>query len=396
MRTRSVLFVTAGVVGAGVGGAAIVGAINDPELEGDPIIMAGVVAPAATDVGPESEGSASGAAGSARTGVDVTVRAVDGLDQLVGTLRAGDDPDDWYVSGVDVDFGPEGWIVAAPAFEDYDGDGTAEALLAELRGLEGREVTIGVRFDLDDDRDDAYAFTLQGLPYRDPSGGAPPWLTTTSEAAASPDQVAAAAAAAVGSGAIAHDVDRETDDGWTGWDVDVRSNDGREYDVYVDQSGSVVDVRADDDDSYDSYDSYDSGATSQTPTAPSNTGTTSQTPTAPSNTGTTSQTPTAPSNTGTTSQTPAAPSNAGTTSQAPTAPSNTGDASQAPVASGSIGAQQAAAIGASAAGGEAIDVWPGTEDGRSVYYVDVRTANGLVEVYVDATTGQVLEIEPGD
>jgi hypothetical protein len=63
---------------------------------------------------------------------------------------------------------------------------------------------------------------------------------------------------------------------------------------------------------------------------------------------------------------------------------------------GPVDAQQAMRIGATAAGGTAIDVWPGTEGGRSVFYVDVRTSAGLVEAYVDAATGKVLAIEPGD
>lgn len=45
--------------------------------------------------------------------------------------------------------------------------------------------------------------------------------------------------------------------------------------------------------------------------------------------------------------------------------------------------------------GTVVDTWPGTEAGRDVWYVDVQTANGAVlEVYVDATTGDVLDVEP--
>jgi uncharacterized membrane protein YkoI len=317
MRTRSVLFITAGVVGAAVGGAAIGAAVNDPDVSVDPVVVTGVAAPNDTAARAADDASSPSSTATDRAPVagDVTVRAVEGLDQLVGILQPDDDSDDWYVSGVDVDFGPEAWIAAAPAFEDYDGDGVAEPLLAELRGLQGREVTIGVRYDDDDDRDDAYAFTIQGLPFRDPAGAAP-WQSPVAGAQASRDDVAAAAAAAVGSGATVLDIDREVDDGWTGWDVDVRSGDGRDYDVYVDLTGAVLDVRA--------------------------------------------------------------------------------DSGSAPAGVGSVSTQQAAEIGAAATGGEVIDIWPGSEDGRSVYYVDVRTADGLVEVYVDATTGEVLEIQPGD
>lgn len=68
----------------------------------------------------------------------------------------------------------------------------------------------------------------------------------------------------------------------------------------------------------------------------------------------------------------------------------------APTAGGPVDAQRAMEIGAAAAGGTAIDVWPGSEGGRDVFYVDVRTDTGLVEAYVDAATGEVLEIQPGD
>lgn len=41
-----------------------------------------------------------------------------------------------------------------------------------------------------------------------------------------------------------------------------------------------------------------------------------------------------------------------------------------------------------------VDVWPGEEGGRSVWYVDVRAENGrMVEVYVDAASGEVLDLE---
>lgn len=313
MRTRSVLFITAGVVGAALGGAAIGAAVDDPDIYVDPVVVSGVAAPSVTT--PGASAAAANAPGEQGTTTgDVTVRAVEGLDQLVGVLLPDDDRD-WYVAGVDVDFGPEAWIAAAPGLQDYDGDGAVEPFLTELLGLQGREVTIGVRYDTDDDRDEAFAFTIQGLPFRDPAGGAAPWQTPVVGAEVSRDEIAAAAAAAVGNGAVVQDVDREVDDGWTGWDVDVRSSDGREYDVYVDLTGEVLDVRT--------------------------------------------------------------------------------DSAGAPTAAGPVSAAQAADIGAAAAGGEAFDVWPGDEDGRSVYYVDVRTADGLVEVYVDATTGEVLRIEPG-
>lgn len=265
MRVRNVLFVTAGVLGAATGGAVIVNALDDPGSDVTPVELTGLNTPndasgTATPAAPVGEPQTSVGGGG------VAVEEVDGLEQLVGTLRSGEDPEDWYVSGVEVDFGPDGWISTAPAFEDYDADGTAEVLIEELRGLEGQEVTLGIRYEVDDsndngngngngndndndndnDRDDADAFTIEGLAYRDATGGPAPWQSTPEGEEATRDQVAAAAVAAVGDGARVGDVDRENEDGWLGWDVEVYAADGREYQVYVDLAGTVVDVRLDD------------------------------------------------------------------------------------------------------------------------------------------------------
>jgi uncharacterized membrane protein YkoI len=59
--------------------------------------------------------------------------------------------------------------------------------------------------------------------------------------------VAEAAAAAVGEGAVAREVERENEDGWMGWDVEVLGADGREYQVHLDLTGAVLDVRPDND-----------------------------------------------------------------------------------------------------------------------------------------------------
>lgn len=72
------------------------------------------------------------------------------------------------------------------------------------------------------------------------------------------------------------------------------------------------------------------------------------------------------------------------------------DEQSAPPADGAVDAQRAMEIGAAAAGGTAVDVWPGSEGGRDVFYVDVMTAAGPVEVYVDAASGEVLKSQPGD
>lgn len=241
MRIRHVLIVTAGMIGAAVGAAAISVAITDPDVGVDSVGMTGVNS-APTMTAPSS-GTVRVPTGPGAGGIEV--QTVEGLEQLIGTLRAGEEPDDWFVSGIEVDFGPDGWISGAATFADYDGDGIAEPLLAELRGMEGRSVTLGVRYDIDDDRDDADAFTIEGSAFRDPAGGPAPWQSVPVSTEATRDDIAAAAVAAVGRGAVATDVDPETDDGWTGWDVEVRAADGREYQVYLDLTGDVLDVRPD-------------------------------------------------------------------------------------------------------------------------------------------------------
>lgn len=248
MRIRSVLFVTAGVVGAAVGGAVVSAALTDPDVNVEAIELDSVAATAPAtqpSSAPNASPSSTSAPGTAET-MPATVQEVVGLEQLIGSLRAGDDPDDWYVSGVEVDVGPDGWISAAPAIGDFDGDGVAEPLLVELQGLEGRTVTLGVRYEADDDdRDDADVFTIEGISYRDSNGAPAPWQSTPAGVEASPEDVAAAAAAAVGEGAVTIEVDRETEDGWRGWDAEVRAADGREYQVMVDLAGDVLDVRLD-------------------------------------------------------------------------------------------------------------------------------------------------------
>ncbi|WP_017588916.1 hypothetical protein [Nocardiopsis ganjiahuensis] len=177
-----------------------------------------------------------------------TSRPVDGLEQLIGELRSGAAPQDWYVGGVGVDFGPRAWLLTDPVVEDFDGDGTAGPLLEELRALEGSEVTLGVRHapDGDPERDDAGVFTVNGLTFRDPDGGAAPWEDTGSLSEAGREEVATAAEEAVGEGAEATGVDRVDEDGWRGWEARVRGADGQWYSVILDLSGAVADVRVND------------------------------------------------------------------------------------------------------------------------------------------------------
>ncbi|CAL9615034.1 hypothetical protein SUDANB121_05735 [Nocardiopsis dassonvillei] len=223
----------AGLLAVGAVGGHLL--LDDPEQRIEPIGLTGFSAGAAP-VGEDGGGTSA-------------TRPVEGLEQLVGELRAdGDDRDDWSVAGVDVDFGPEEWLLTDPVLEDYDGDGTAAPLPEELRGLEGTEVTLGVRYEEDDDgeREDADVYTVNGLNLRDPDGGPAPWDDSGETGEADRAAVEAAAAAAVGEGARAVGADLDDEDGHRTWDVEVRGADGREYDVIVDLSGEVVDVREDD------------------------------------------------------------------------------------------------------------------------------------------------------
>lgn len=66
-----------------------------------------------------------------------------------------------------------------------------------------------------------------------------------------------------------------------------------------------------------------------------------------------------------------------------------------PTAAGGLDAGQASEIALAEVPGTVVDTWPGREGGRDVWYVDVRSDDGAVlEVYVDATTGEVLQVEP--
>lgn len=76
-------------------------------------------------------------------------------------------------------------------------------------------------------------------------------------------------------------------------------------------------------------------------------------------------------------------------------PAGANDEQSAAASTQPLDAAAAAQVALAEVPGTVVDTWPGTEAGRGVWYVDVRTANGAVlEVYVDATTGDVLDIEP--
>ncbi len=166
---------------------------------------------------------------------------VEALDHLEGTLQAGDDPGQFTLGSVDLDFGPDAWVLTAGPLQDYDQDQRIEALLDELAGLTGQQVTILVRPG--DDGDEADVYVLNDLPYRDPAGP-PPWTTATptSAASASDAQLRTAATTAVGERARVVELEREPA-GQVAWEASVIAADGTEYTVLLSAAGDVLDVR---------------------------------------------------------------------------------------------------------------------------------------------------------
>ena len=168
---------------------------------------------------------------------------VEALERLDGTLTMlGDDPEDFYIGPIELEFGPEAWVMTAGPSEDFDGDGNLERLLNELRGLVGRPVTALVR--LDNDGDEANVYRLNDLTFRDSAGGRPPWLAADSDDAdaATWEAVRTAAADAVGPGAVVDELEWQSA-GDVAWEVDVLSADGREHTVLLDSAAQVLDVR---------------------------------------------------------------------------------------------------------------------------------------------------------
>ena len=89
---------------------------------------------------------------------------------LSGTLQK---PDTYYtMDGIEVDFGADWYIARTTATMDYDHDGAIETIASEIAGLEGKSFTLGGEYGRHGDFD---VFTIQGVAYRDPKGGPPPW-----------------------------------------------------------------------------------------------------------------------------------------------------------------------------------------------------------------------------
>ena len=221
-----------GVVGAAaVMAVAIIGASVAAAAQEDPTVEIGAVAVDQVRL------SSPTASTSARQ------QQVEALERLDGTLTMlGDDPEDFYIGPIELEFGPEAWVMTAGPTEDFDGDGTVERLLNELRGLVGRPVTALVR--LDNDGDEANVYRLNDLTFRDSAGGRPPWLAadTDESDAATWEAVRTAAADAVGPGAVVDELEWQSA-GDVAWEVDVLSAEGREHTVLLDSAARVLDVR---------------------------------------------------------------------------------------------------------------------------------------------------------
>lgn len=175
-----------------------------------------------------------------------TSRQVAALDEVSGTVRyepdEGPDVDELVVAGVELEFGPDGWIRRAGPMEDYDGDGSAEALRDELAGLVGTEARFLVR--LDGDGDEGTVYTINDLTYRDPTRQAP-WLEGASDGeVATEEEILRAAAQAVGENAVVTELEAD-DHGPDVWEAEVTDAEGREYDVDLDAAGTVLSVERD-------------------------------------------------------------------------------------------------------------------------------------------------------
>lgn len=175
---------------------------------------------------------------------NASVMEVPGLERVDGLLEQDtDDAAEFTVGTVELDFGPEAWVLTAAPTEDFDGDGQAEPLLVELDGLVGQSVRSAVR--IEPDGDDADVYLLNDLTYRDPAGGQVPWRPTPAPGdPASRRTVTAAAENAVGPGFRVDELERERV-GSVEWAASMLDADGREQLVLLDRTGHVLLVRED-------------------------------------------------------------------------------------------------------------------------------------------------------
>ena len=166
---------------------------------------------------------------------------IEALDRLSGDLRHGGDTAEFVLDDIELDFGPDAWVITAPATADYNGNGTVEPLLTELEGLVGRAVTAMVR--LDEDGDDADVFVLNEQTYRDSTGANLPWQPVETTGAPVPASVVRTAATeAVGRGSTITELERVRA-GRVAWEASVVDAEGVEHSVLLGADGAVLDLR---------------------------------------------------------------------------------------------------------------------------------------------------------
>jgi hypothetical protein len=216
------------IIGLILGAAAVMAGVGVLLLRPDPTEQVGAVPITGVTVEPVPTTSATRS------------QQVEALDRIEGTLQAGNDPGEYNLGAVELDFGPDAWVLTAGRIQDYDQDQQIEDLNDELTGLKGRPVSALVRPG--DEGDDAEVYLFNELPYRDPAGP-PPWtpVTPTSSPTASPAEVRTAAAVAVGKGARVTELERERA-GQVAWEATVEDTRRVEYTVYLSAAAEVLHV----------------------------------------------------------------------------------------------------------------------------------------------------------
>jgi hypothetical protein len=229
---------------ASLGTWGVIAATDDPDEDVETVLLDNVATQNGGDDLNDDDGDGNG---------DGDDRPVTALEALSGTVELvpdddgdddADDAIDLRVDGVELDFGPDEWVLDAEATDDLDGDGDTEALATELEGLVGQDVGLQVGYD-DGERDDADVYEVNGTVFRE-LGGPAPWDADGDAAEATQDDVARAAEAEIGDGARAVEVDRDDEDGSLTWEVDVVDADGREHTVVLNGAGEVLGSEADD------------------------------------------------------------------------------------------------------------------------------------------------------
>jgi hypothetical protein len=90
------------------------------------------------------------------------------LSELTGTMTY--DGTNFYITTVELHFGPNWYITSATSAVDYDNDGTLELIIEELQGLVDTTITVEGHYQ---SQDWMSVFTINGDVYREP--GQPIW-----------------------------------------------------------------------------------------------------------------------------------------------------------------------------------------------------------------------------